>query len=232
MEAQKDTNPPISLKDRYELIIKARNFHYDNYNKWMTYFYVMIAALFIGLYNILGKSDTELWEFKYGLVLIVCFLGYTFGILWYWANKGYYYWNINFIMLVNHYEQNIFKFDKAESVYSVFANKEIQNKYGSITSGANFSTSKISILVSYIIAFSWGVALFYLIIYKIIFLCEPDKKFQEMYPYLIACFFLSVIISYIIIQFMTIKIGKKYLKSYIDHFPDLKLEQKPYIETE
>ena len=48
----------FDLKSRYELIIKARNFHYENFNKWMTYFYLMISALVLGLCNILSARLT------------------------------------------------------------------------------------------------------------------------------------------------------------------------------
>ena len=36
-----------TLAVRFELLIKARNFLYENFSKWMTYFYVAISALFI-----------------------------------------------------------------------------------------------------------------------------------------------------------------------------------------
>ena len=50
-EHNKDEGP--NAKERYELLIRARNFHYENYNKWMTYFYVAISALFVSYFTTL-----------------------------------------------------------------------------------------------------------------------------------------------------------------------------------
>ena len=56
------TNPntnskKLTPKERYEFLINARNFHYDNFNKWMTYFYVAIGALFVGYYTIASSEN-------------------------------------------------------------------------------------------------------------------------------------------------------------------------------
>lgn len=205
----------LTIKDRYELVIKARNFHYDNFNKWMTYFYVMIAALFIGLYNILGKSNTDCKDSinKDDLLLIVSSLGFIFSLCWHWANKGYYYWNINFIMLVNHYEQDLLQLPKEERVYFVFANKSIQNDYHNPISGANFSTSKISILVSYLVTNLWAIGFIYLF-------------HIQFWVKMILTPFCPVIILLLTL------LAKPYLYSKIDHFPDLKLDQKVIVTGE
>lgn len=148
-----------SIFERYKILVAARNFHYDNFNKWLTYFYVANAALFVGFIQ-LTTADSEKLSFDKNIAIygILC-LGWIAGILLYWSSKGYYYWNINFIMLVNHYEKDLLKWDKSERVYSMFANKREQNNFGSPFSGANFSTSKIAILFAYIIVTSWGALL-------------------------------------------------------------------------
>ncbi|MCD7972435.1 MAG: hypothetical protein LUG18_07175 [Candidatus Azobacteroides sp.] len=60
---------PVDLYERCKLVINARNFHYDNFSKWMTYFYVATGALFIGYYSIgenLGSTFyrcfCQLWD--------------------------------------------------------------------------------------------------------------------------------------------------------------------------
>jgi len=30
---------------RYNLVVNARNFHYENFNKWMTYYYVAFCLV-------------------------------------------------------------------------------------------------------------------------------------------------------------------------------------------
>ncbi|WP_109832773.1 RipA family octameric membrane protein [Reichenbachiella versicolor] len=140
------------LRDQYSLLINARNFHYDNFNKWLTYFYVANGALFIGYLQVL----TSKIEIDTTPILLVGFLA---GLLLYWSSKGYYYWNINFILLVNNYEKRILRLKKGNRIYSVFANKNVQNKYWSPISGANYSTSKIAIMFAFIICVAWGCLL-------------------------------------------------------------------------
>ena len=41
----------LTKKEQYDYLIKARNFHYDNYAKWASYFYLITVAIFIALYN-------------------------------------------------------------------------------------------------------------------------------------------------------------------------------------
>lgn len=206
----KNTDIP-TLKERYELLIKARNFHYENFNKWMTYFYVMISALVLGLCNILSKQNVDIFNEQRNIVLVISFLGFIVSLAWHWSNKGYYYWNINFITLVNHYEKNLLKFDENERIYFVFANKEQQNNYTNPLKGANISTSKISIFLSYLITLFWGSLL------TLIFL-EKGFKYEWLY------YLCTVLFPIILVFLLSSIIAKKYLFSYHNHFPDLKLE--------
>lgn len=199
------------LKWKYELLIKARNFHYENFNKWMTYFYLMISALVIGLCNILSKADTDIFNEQKKIVLILSFLGFIISLAWHWSNKGYYYWNINFITLVNHYEKNLLKFAENERVYLVFANKKEQNHIFSPIAGANFSTSKISILLSYIITLFWGSIICFILFNNILLYDKVGFLIRSIYPSLFTI---------LIINFFAF-IAQKFLFSKNQHFPDL-----------
>ena len=203
----------LTLKDRYEILIKARNFHYENFNKWMTYFYVMIAALVVGLCNILAKSNdnSHILTDKSYILTIISSLGFIISIAWYWANKGYYYWNINFITLVNHYESNLLKLKEKERIYFVFANKEKQNDYTSPVSGANISTSKISILLAFIITCFWGFLLMLVIL---------KEAFNYFWLYYLVCLLFPACLIHILSKYF----AQKYLLSNHIHFPDLKLD--------
>lgn len=173
-----------TLFERYKLIITARNFHYENFNKWLTYFYVANAAIFLGyMQSLSAKIDSF-------VSLSILFLGFISGLLLYWSSKGYYYWNINFIMLVNYYEKELLKWKKKERVYAMFANKDEQNNYFNPTKGANFSTSKIAILFAFIIAFFWGTSLFYSILCELIFL---NKWFILLISVILSFGFVSVL---------------------------------------
>ncbi len=197
-----------TLKDRFELLIKARNFHYENYSKWMTYFYVAVSALFVAFFTIASKSNNDVQN-KELLEIVLLIFGYIISVLWYWSSKGYYFWNINFICMVNYYETEVFKWEKEERIYKVFFDKSLQNNYGSPISGANISTSKIAILFAYIISNFWGFIFF----------------FKCISPFcgchLIVVFF-SILLSIFVILISSLLIPKYILFSKIDDFPELK----------
>lgn len=207
---KKDKCKDFTPLERYKTLIAARNFHYDNFNKWLSYFYIAIGTLFIGFCTLKTSDKSSSFELEIIMILI---LGYIISLLWFLSCKGYYYWNINFIMLVNDCEKECLKLKKEERVYSVFANKETENKYFSPINGANISTSKVAILFSFIITISWGILL----------LREFVKSVNNRCVFFILC-----IIGVIIIPLLTLSlsyISQLFLQSKIDHFPDLKLQQ-------
>lgn len=202
------------LFEQYKLMIQARNFHYENFNKWMTFFYVATGALFLGYCTIVSADKIDHVQ-QNNLEFIIPIVGYITSLLWYWSSKGYYYWNINFITLINHYEKNLMELDVNERVYFVFANKNSKNNYLSPISGANISTSKVTILFSYLIASLWGV----IIIEKYLtgnslFIMDNNIK----YP-------ISILTS-IGATFSLSFIPKVFLKSDMDNMPNLKIDLK------
>jgi len=52
-------NKDKATHDAYKIAISARNFHFSNFNKWMTYYYVAVAAIFVAFYTI-KTNDTKL----------------------------------------------------------------------------------------------------------------------------------------------------------------------------
>ena len=189
--------------ERYKLLIAARNFHYDNFNKWLSYFYIAIGVLFVGFYTLKASSNFSSFELEIKMIL---FLGYIISLLWYLSCKGYYFWNINFITLVNNCEEECLKLEPKNRVYFVFANKKTQNDYINPISGANISTSKVAILFSFIITISWGILLL-----------------KEFLKNDFCCIFVIPIIGTILLSWI---LGKTILKSKINHFPNLKIKQK------
>lgn len=200
---KKDKCKEFTPFERYKTLIAARNFHYDNFNKWLSYFYIAIGVLFVGFYTL--KTSNNFSSFKLEIKMIL-FLGYIISLLWYLSCKGYYFWNINFITLVNNCEEECLKLEPKDRVYFVFANKKTQNNYINPISGANISTSKIAILFSFIITISWGILLL--------------KEFLQND---FCCIFVISIIGTILLSWI---LGKTLLKSKINHFPNLKIKQK------
>jgi len=199
----------INLEKRYEILIRARNFHYENFNKWMSYFYVMIGSVILGFSYIISKSNDYNNKYHYELI-VLALLGFIISLFWHWANKGYYYWNINFITLVNHYEKNLLNFKESERIYFTFANKNIQNNYFDPISGANISTSKISILLSYIFSVFFAT-------YGI------SQVLTDFISYKGLLILVSIVFSLFIILVLG-SFAKKFLSSYHNHFPDLKID--------
>jgi hypothetical protein len=198
-----DLKEKFTAKERYDFLIKAKNFHYDNYNKWLTYFYVAIGALFVGYYT-LTTSNTDN-KFKDELLILIS-LGYIVSLLWYWSSKGYYFWNINFITLVNDCEEKDLGLSPENRVYYTFANKKTQNNYLNPIGGANISTSKIAIFFSFLIALVWGTLLI-------------NNLFDiKLVWKIIGAISLTLLLS--------LTIPQMFFKSKIDHFPDLKINQK------
>ena len=62
-----------SFLEAFKSTVAARNFHYDNFSKWMTYYYVAVAAIFIAFYS--GKFDEE-------TNLFLIFIGFFVSVLW------------------------------------------------------------------------------------------------------------------------------------------------------
>lgn len=143
----------MSFEERqYQRLINARNFHYENFNKWSLYFYAIIAALFVGYYSLEAKA-TEIDN-----VILWCILGLGFivSMSCHLSGKGYYYWENNWIKLIMHYEKQVWPLKKEKSVYSVFANEKDLNHYWNLVGGANISSSKLSLVVSFAISYAWA----------------------------------------------------------------------------
>ena len=204
MNNSESENKKLTRKERYEFLINARNFHYDNFNKWMTYFYVAIGALFVGYYTIASSENMNTEK------IILISLGYITSLFWYWSSKGYYFWNINFITLVNDCEKNTLKLKKKKRVYFVFANKKTQNNYLNPISGANISTSKIAILFSFVISIVWSILLL-----------EKLKEMELIETHFVCEFIISLFITLT----LSYIIPKYFLKGKIEHFPDLEINQ-------
>lgn len=155
--AENNQNMP-SIEDQYQRLINARNYHYDNLNKWLITFYAIIGALFVALWT-LHASEVSHRHME----LCVAIVGYVVSIGAWLSGKGYYYWETNWIMLIHHFEKKYLAGMSDDCrVYSVFANKKVNNKIGSFTQGANMSTSKVALLVTALIAHVWGIIVIYL----------------------------------------------------------------------
>lgn len=136
----------INENNRHEQLIKAWSFNYENFHRWIGFFFLTTGAIFLAYYS----EDVEI-RIKNGKMFLNV-LGLITSNLFYWSSKGFYYWETNWIMLVQNCEKN---FSPSERVYGCFANKTANNDYLSITKGANISSSKIAIVLCFVIAVAW-----------------------------------------------------------------------------
>lgn len=153
-------NNQLNAVKEYELIINARNFHYQEFNKWSRYFGLVVGALFVAYYTVSEKKQ----EFS----ILVSILGYIVSMCWYWSNKGYtYWWNHWSKYLICVEKQLKHQYQEFNGVYSRFCNVSKikgntewdEGRYGCIVSGANISTSKTVLLMSFFITVAWGYIL-------------------------------------------------------------------------
>lgn len=140
------------IETAYKNAISARNFHLDHFNKWMTYYYVAVAAIFVAFYN-LKKSDNS--SLVYGLLSF----GFLVSALWHLSCKGYYFWTKNWLDIVLKFEKQL---SDEQSIYSIFS-KRVKNENNKLylpTQSANVSTSKVTLLLSFVASWTWAFLIF------------------------------------------------------------------------
>ncbi len=140
------------IESAYKTAIAARNFHLDHFNKWMTYYYVAVAAIFVAFYNLKDSGNSNL---IYGLLS----LGFLVSVLWHLSCKGYYFWTKNWLSVVLKFENQL---SEEQAVYSLFSSK-VKNQNDKLyfpTESANISTSKVTLLLSFIASWTWAFLIF------------------------------------------------------------------------
>lgn len=210
--------------EQYKNAVNARNFHYDNFNRWTTYFYVAIGSVFFAYISLVSAEQLHIkWsEFimvKFGLL----FLNFIISFFWFIANKGYYYWNIHWINLVHHFEREILELNVQHRVFNVVSNKTEQDDIYDPIKGANISTSKVTILFSFIVCLINGILFFYIFFNSI-----TISEYIPINSHLFKIFFSTSISLFFI--FLMLSVSEIYLKGYIKHMFDLKFDlyKKPY----
>lgn len=151
--------------NQYQTIIQARNFHYEQFTRWSSYFYVIIGALFVGYYSIAESSDVLKWVF-------LC-LGYLISVANFLSVKGYIYWWQHWNILLADFEKRLAANNKDnatketeewpgnETVYSVFSDVYKLDHQTNPLNGSRISTSKVALFVAGIIVLGWSILISY-----------------------------------------------------------------------
>ena len=152
-------------KNQYQTIIQARNFHYEQFTRWSSYFYVIIGALFVGYYSIAASSDVLSW-------VILC-LGYLISVANFLSVKGYIYWWQHWNLLLAAFEKRLVANNKDnatketeewlcnETAYSVFADVYKLDHPTNPLNGSKISTSKVALFVAGVIILGWSILISY-----------------------------------------------------------------------
>lgn len=181
----------MSFEERqYERLIKARNFHYENLNKWLAFFYVVIGAVFAGFCTLHDKTSSIS-----KLEIVVITLAYIISICAYLSCKGYYYWENNWIKLLHNFEKQLsIRVLSDTRIYSVFANKKKLHQPYNFIGGANVSTTKVSLFLTFMIAIISGAILFYWIT-KMAGCSCPNCDIYNIFVSLIESSFVTTILT-------------------------------------
>lgn len=198
------------MDKQYERLIKARNFHYENLNKWLTFFYVAIGAIFAGFCTLYKDNPSNL-----KMEILVMAVLYLVSICAYLSCKGYYYWENQWIILLHDLERRYLSGEKQDvRIYSVFANKDALNARCNVVGGANVSTTKVSLFLTFVIAVLSGTILIYYVTKYFGCICAECKVYY-MFVSLIESGVLTIILALI---------GMCFLKSNLKNLDDMKLQ--------
>lgn len=151
-------------KNQYQTIIQARNFHYEQFTRWSSYFYVIIGAMFVGYYSISKSSDVLSW-------IILC-MGYLISMANFLSVKGYIYWWQHWNVLLATFEKRLVankdnstketaEWPCNETVYSVFSDIYKLDHSTNPLNGSKISTSKVALFVAGVIILGWSILIGY-----------------------------------------------------------------------
>lgn len=143
------------LLELYKQAIEGRRTHYQNYEKWMTFYYVAVGAIFVAYYSV--NKDANKTPVCIDLEALIPILGFVTSIFWHLSCKGYKYWSDNWIKVIYHFENMLVK-HKELKVYQLFHEEtfknELQNNHLPHKS-ADLSTPKITLVFSFVVASMW-----------------------------------------------------------------------------
>jgi len=152
---KKDTTSNGSNSDDWTAALnkawEIRNFEIELFWKRTAYFSVLVGALFIAYYTILGKdSSSDNAEFY---KIIISFLGFVASLVWFLSNKGSKFWQENWELHIDYIE----KISKQNKIHSLVLSRI--NKKSDLLGACEFSVSKLNTLFSYIVSLAWLVIL-------------------------------------------------------------------------
>lgn len=143
----------------YEKAIEGRSAHYNQYIQFTNLYAIFTGAFFLAFYHVFDNSNFE----KNLLASIIALLGLGSSILWLGSVKGYYAWIINWITIVQYYEELLNEgraVKNSHFVYKLFFNIEKEEKARKciLLRASRYSTQKLTMLFVEMIIVGWFFA--------------------------------------------------------------------------
>lgn len=162
-----------NIRFLYSKAIDARNFHYDNFTKWQTFFYIAVGSVLVAYCTLLTTEECRLSaqaKLMYPFLLrLLPVLGYAFSLIWLCSSRGYTLWWNAYMSLLRRFEgENVLGWDYNDcgkpkntgknKSYAVFNGPKFKSWKGVFNpfAGTNFSTSRLSNALAFISTSAWG----------------------------------------------------------------------------
>ncbi len=152
MEHYEDLIKPNKIKNApdYEATLetawKVRDFEIGMFWQRTAYFSVLVGALFVAYYTIIGKEGND---YSAVYTLLISFLGFLASLVWWLSNKGSKFWQENWELHIDYIE----KISKQNKIHSTILSKP-EKKLFPLGAKA-FSMSKLNMLFSFAVCISW-----------------------------------------------------------------------------
>ena len=141
-------------RHQYQTIIQARNFHYEQFTRWSSYFYVVIGVLFVGYCFIMQTPAANTADCQVLGWVVLC-IGYIASVANYLSVNGYVYWWNQWNNLLENFEEKACT--EEETVYNALAEKPESDKQCGLLKGRNISPEKVTIALAGMMIFGWSI---------------------------------------------------------------------------
>ena len=141
-------------RHQYQTIIRARNFHYEQFTRWSGYFNVIIGVLFIGYCLIVQTPAANTADCQVLCWVVLC-IGYIASVANYLSVNGYVYWWNRWTRLLTNFEKKACT--EEETVYNALEEKPKSDKPCGLLKGRDISPEKVTIALAGIMILGWSI---------------------------------------------------------------------------
>lgn len=195
---------------QYEIAIEGRRTHYENFEKWMTFYYVAIGAIFVAYYTTIKETLPSTYP------LLFSFIGFIISVFWHISCKGFKFWTDNWIRVIWHYEKQL---PEEKRVYLLFSKsvRDNEKKYNHFPNhSADISTPKVTLIFSYFICWVWCTIMLYNINREVASYLQTHSCGPVKVDYRLIVIFICVFALFITQLFITFIVRLKYLRNNVD----------------